>query len=64
MINSPKKLRSNVLRHSFATNLRDKNVSVAVIKEALGHETDGQTAVYLEEIDDTVVARSIETALQ
>jgi integrase/recombinase XerD len=62
-IGCPKHITSYVIRHAFATNLRDKQVNVSIIKEALGHETELQTATYLEEIDDAIVARSIEEAL-
>jgi integrase/recombinase XerD len=62
-IGCPKKITSYVIRHTFATNLRDKKVDVAIIKEALGHETELQTATYLDEIDDSIVAKKIEEAL-
>jgi site-specific recombinase XerC len=58
-----KDLTSYVARHSFATNLRLKNVDLNIIQEAMGHETQLQTMTYLEEIDDTVIAKSIEEAL-
>lgn len=58
-----KDLTSYVARHSFATNLRQKNVDLNIIQEAMGHETQLQTMTYLEEIDDTVIAKSIEEAL-
>ena len=62
-IGCPKKITSYVIRHAFATNLRDKNVNVSIIKEALGHDTELQTATYLEEIDDSIVSKKIEEAL-
>lgn len=58
-----KKLTSYVARHSFATNLRSKNVNISIIQEAMGHETELQTMTYLDEIDDSIVAQSIEDAL-
>ena len=64
MIDSPKHITSYVIRHAFATNLRHKNVDIAIIKEAMGHETEIQTNTYLEEIDDSIVAKSIEDALK
>lgn len=63
IIGLDKKLTSYAARHSFATNLRNKKVSVSIIQEALGHETDLQTTTYLDEIDDTIVAKMIEEAL-
>ncbi len=58
-----KDLTSYVARHSFATNLRQKNVDMRIIQEAMGHETQLQTMTYLDEIDDSVIAKSIEDAL-
>lgn len=64
MVGLDKNLTSYVARHSFASNLRSKNVAVGIIQEALGHETELQTATYLDEIDDSIVASSIEDALK
>jgi len=58
-----KDLTSYVARHSFATNLRQKNVDMSIIQEAMGHETQLQTMTYLDEIDDSIIAKSIEDAL-
>lgn len=38
-----KDLTSYVARHFFATNLRQKNVDLSIILEAMGHETQLQT---------------------
>jgi integrase len=62
-VKSPKHITSYVLRHSFASALRKKKVSILVIKEAMGHETEEQSNVYLEDIDDSEIAESIEEAL-
>ena len=58
-----KDLTSYVARHSFATNLRQKNVDMSIIQEAMGHETQLQTMTYLDEIDDSIIAQNIEDAL-
>lgn len=63
LIGLEKHLTSYVARHSFATNLRQKNVDISIIQEALGHETELQTTTYLEDIDDSIIALSIENAL-
>ena len=34
-----------------------------IIQETMGHETQIQTMTYLDEIDDSVIAKSIEDAL-
>jgi len=54
---------SYVARHSFATNLKHKKVDVSIIQEAMGHETEEITRIYLEEYDDELVSSSIEDAL-
>lgn len=46
-----------------ATNLKHKKVDVGFIQEAMGHETEEITRIYLEEYDDELVASSIEEAL-
>lgn len=62
-IKCPRHITSYSIRHSFATSLRNKNVDITIIKEAMGHETELQTITYLEEIDDSTVTREIERAL-
>jgi hypothetical protein len=39
------------------------NVNVSIIREALAHETELQTMTYLDDLDDSIVANSIENAL-
>ena len=63
MIGLPKHITSYAARHSFATNLRHKNIQIAFIQEAMGHETELQTMTYLEEFDDVLLAKTIEEAL-
>lgn len=58
-----RKFTSYSLRHGFATHLRNNNVEMSVIKEALGHETEEQTAVYLDQLDDKQVADEVNRAL-
>lgn len=58
-----RKFTSYSLRHSFATHLRNNDVSISIIQEALGHELEKQTAVYLDELDDQHVANEITRAL-
>lgn len=58
-----KKFTSNALRHGFASHLNEKNVDIKIIQEALGHETQAQTRVYLDDIDDSIIAGAIKAAL-
>lgn len=45
-------------------NLRQKNVDLNIIQEAMGHETQLQTMTYLDETDDSLIAKSIEVIVQ
>jgi len=58
-----KKFTSNALRHGFASHLNEANVDIKIIQEALGHETQVQTRVYLDDIDDSIIADAINAAL-
>jgi len=59
-----KRFTSNALRHGFASHLNEKNVDIKIIQDALGHETQFQTRVYLDDIDDSVIAKAIREALK
>ncbi|MCH5720822.1 tyrosine-type recombinase/integrase [Niabella hibiscisoli] len=50
---------SYVLRHGFASHLRNNGVDISIIKAAIWHKTKHQTQVYLDDIDDTIVAKAI-----
>lgn len=47
-----RKFTSYSLRHGFATHLRNNGANISIIKEALGHEEESQTNVYLDDLDD------------
>lgn len=55
---------SYALRHGFATHLRNSGIDISIIKAAMGHETEHQTQVYLDDIDDSVVADAINSVLE
>lgn len=59
----PAHLTSYVLRHSVLSHLKRKKVAVSIIKEVAGHETEEQTNVYLEDIEDGIIAEEIESVL-
>ncbi len=50
-------ITSYTARHSYATIAKSKNVPVAVISEALGHETIEMTQTYLAEFETDVLDR-------
>lgn len=54
---------SNALRHGFASHLNEANVDIKIIQESLGHETQGQTRVYLDDIEDSIITNAINSAL-
>jgi len=58
-----KAFTSNALRHGFASHLNEGNVDIKIIQESLGHETQGQTRVYLDDIEDSIITNAINAAL-
>jgi len=53
-----------VSRHSWATIARDKNVPLSVISEALGHENESTTQIYLDSIRSTAVDKANRIVLE
>lgn len=49
------KLTLYVARHSWATTARDKNISISIISEALGHNSEAATQIYLRSIQTSEV---------
>ena len=49
------KLPLYVTRHSWATATRDKNISISIISEALGHHSEVTTEIYLRSIQSSEV---------
>lgn len=41
---------SHVARHSWATAAKERDVSVGVISEAMGHDSENTTQIYLASI--------------
>lgn len=58
-----KRFTSNCLRHGFASHLNEAGVDVRMIQESLGHETQLQTRVYLDDIEDSIITNAINAAL-
>lgn len=46
-----KQFTSNALRHGFASHLNEANVDIKIIQEAMGHETQADTRIYLADIE-------------
>ncbi len=48
-------LTTYVARHSYATVLKRSGVSTAVISEALGHQNEKTTQIYLDSFENAVI---------
>jgi len=64
MVGLPIPLSTYVSRHSWATIARDKNVPLSVISEALGHENEATTQIYLDSIRSTAVDKANRIVLE
>ncbi len=51
-------LTSYVARHSWASIARSKNIPVAIISEAMGHDSEKTTRIYLASLDTSVVDKA------
>ena len=47
-----------VARHSWATVARDNNISLSIISEALGHDSELTTQIYLQSIQTAEVDKA------
>jgi integrase len=56
-------LTTYVARHSYATILKKKGVPTAVISEALGHESEKITKVYLDSFENEILDKASELIL-
>ena len=57
------KLTTYVARHSYATILKKSGVPTAVISEALGHESEKITQVYLDSFENEILDKASELIL-
>jgi integrase/recombinase XerD len=58
-----KQFTSNALRHGFASHLNEADVDIKIIQEAMGHETQADTRIYLADIEDSIITQAINSAL-
>lgn len=58
MLQLPHPLTMYVARHSWASIARSKNISISVISEGLGHDSEQTTQIYLAQIDTAQVDRA------
>lgn len=57
------KLTTYVSRHSYATTLKNANVSIAKISEAMGHQTEKITETYLKQFENDELDKADENLL-
>jgi integrase/recombinase XerD len=55
LANLESELTTYVARHTYATILRQKGISTAVISEALGHDSEKTTQIYLVSFENSVL---------
>lgn len=51
-------LTSYVARHSWASIAKSKNIPISIISEAMGHDSENTTRIYLASLDTTVVDKA------
>ncbi len=51
-------LTSYVARHAWASIAKSKNISVSVISEAMGHDSESTTRIYLASLDTKIVDKA------
>lgn len=55
MIHIPHNLTMYVARHTWASAAKAKNISISVISEAMGHDSEATTRIYLASLDTAVI---------
>lgn len=56
-------LTTYVARHSFATNLKRSGVATGIIGEAMGHQSEQVTAIYLASFENDTIDAALENLL-
>ena len=52
-------LTTYVARHAWASIAKSKNISLSVISEAMGHDSENTTRIYLASLDTSLVDKAI-----
>lgn len=58
LLNLETKLTMYVARHAWASIARSNNISIATISEAMGHDSEATTRIYLSTLDTSTVDRA------
>ncbi len=64
LLGLPMPLTSYVARHGWASIARSKNIPIATISEAMGHDSENTTRIYLASLDTSVVDKANSLILQ
>lgn len=51
-------LTTYVARHAWASIAKSKNISLPVISEAMGHDSENTTRIYLASLDTSLVDKA------
>lgn len=51
-------LTSYVARHAWASIAKSKNIPISTISEAMGHDSENTTRIYLASLDTSVVDKA------
>lgn len=58
LLDVPVVLTTYVARHAWASIARSKNISLSVISEAMGHDSENTTRIYLASLDTSLVDKA------
>ena len=58
MLEIPVTLTTYVARHAWANIAKSKNISISVISEAMGHDSENTTRIYLASLDASIVDKA------
>lgn len=64
LLGLPMPLTSYVARHGWASIAKSKNIPIATISEAMGHDSENTTRIYLASLDTSVVDNANSLILQ
>ena len=63
LVNSPIALTTYVARHGWASIAKSQNIPISVISEAMGHDSESTTRIYLASLDTTIVDQANSTVI-
>ncbi len=58
LLDVPVVLTTYVARHAWASIAKSKNISLSVISEAMGHDSENTTRIYLASLDTSLVDKA------